>query len=519
MGDMATGTGTDTTGARAVSARAHDIETIANHIDGRWQDALRGGRIEHRDPATGRVVASVPESTTEDIDAAVAAARRAFAHWRLVPAPRRAEIFYRAAEILTRRKEQLARRMTEDMGKVLEESRGEVQEGIDMVYYMAGEGRRLLGETMPAELPNKFAMVVRDPIGVVAAITPWNFPFSIPTWKLCPALIAGNTAVFKPSSDAPRLARDFVEILVEAGLPDGVLNLVYSAAPSVGDALVRHPQVDAVSFTGSTAVGKQVAATASGLMKRVSVELGGKNAVIVLDDADLDLATDAIVWGAFGTTGQRCTATSRVIVERSVKEALEARLCERARALRIGNGLDAGVEVGPVIHRAALEKIERYVAIGKEEGARLIAGGSRVERPDLAGGHYFAPTIFTDVRPEMRIAREEIFGPVLAILPVDGLDQAIEVMNGVPYGLSGSIFTQNVNRAFRAIRDIAVGILYVNAGTTGAEIQTPFGGTRETGNGHREAGTAGIDFFTELKAVYVDYSGRLQRAQIDLDLT
>ncbi len=502
----------------ATTRREGGVEEILNYVDGRWCAAASGQRVDHRDPATGEVIVRLPESGAEDVDAAAQAARRAFARWRLVPAPRRAEVFFRAAEILTRRKEELARRMTEDMGKVLEESRGEVQEGIDMVYYMAGEGRRLLGQTMPAELPSKFAMVVRDPIGVVAAITPWNFPFSIPTWKLCPALIAGNTAVFKPSSDAPRLARDFVEILTEAGLPPGVLNLVYSATPAVGDALVRHPEVNVVSFTGSTAVGKQVASAAGSLMKRVSVELGGKNAVIVLSDADLELATEAIVWGAFGTSGQRCTATSRVIVERAVKEQLEERLVRRARALRVGRGLEEGVQVGPVIHRAALEKIERYVAQGEVEGARLIAGGHRAEGAGLEGGHYFAPTIFTDVAPTMRLAREEIFGPVLSILPVSDLDEAIDVMNGVPYGLSGSIFTRDVNAAFRAIRDVAVGILYVNAGTTGAEIQTPFGGTRDTGNGHREAGTAGIEAFTELKAVYVDYSGRLQRAQIDLDL-
>lgn len=498
--------------------RAGGAEALQNYVDGRWCEAADGRRVDHRDPATGAVIVRLPESSVADVDAAARAARRAFASWRLTPAPRRAEIFYRAAEILTRRKEELARRMTEDMGKVLEESRGEVQEGIDMVYYMAGEGRRMLGQTMPAELPNKFAMVVRDPVGVVAAITPWNFPFSIPTWKLCPALIAGNTAVFKPSTDAPRLARDFVHILTEAGLPPGVLNLVYGAAPAVGDALVRHPEVNVVSFTGSTAVGKQVASAAGSLMKRVSVELGGKNAVIVLRDADLDLATEAIVWGAFGTSGQRCTATSRVIVERAVQGALEQRLVERARRLRIGNGLAPDVQVGPVIHRGALEKIQAHVAQGKAEGARLLIGGRAATGPGLEGGHYFEPTIFSDVLPEMRLAREEIFGPVLSVIPVDGLDQAVEVMNGVPYGLSGSIFTQDVNSAFRAIRDVAVGILYVNAGTTGAEIQTPFGGTRETGNGHREAGTAGIEAFTELKAVYVDYSGRLQRAQIDLDL-
>jgi acyl-CoA reductase-like NAD-dependent aldehyde dehydrogenase len=499
-------------------AQAQGAETVRNYVGGRWQDARSGKVLEHRDPATGEVVALVPESGPEDVDEAVQAAREAFGRWRLTPAPRRAEIFFRAAQILTRRKEELARRMTQDMGKVLEESRGEVQEGIDMVYYMAGEGRRLLGQTMPAELPDKFAMVVRDPIGVVAAITPWNFPFSIPTWKLCPALIAGNTAVFKPSSDAPRLAMDLVEVLIEAGLPPGVLNLVYSSSPQVGDHLVRHPLVDAISFTGSTAVGKQVAAAAGSLMKRVSVELGGKNAVVVLEDADLDLATEAIVWGAFGTSGQRCTATSRVIVQRSVQEELERRLVERTRQLRIGNGLEPGVQVGPVIHSAAMAKIQRYVDEAKQQGARLLIGGKPAVGEHLRTNLYYEPTIFTDVRPDMTIAQEEIFGPVLAILPAQDLEEAVAIANGVRYGLSGSIFTRDIGRAFRAIRDIQVGILYVNSGTTGAEIQTPFGGTRETGNGHREAGTYGIDFFTELKTVYVDYSGRLQRAQIDLDL-
>jgi acyl-CoA reductase-like NAD-dependent aldehyde dehydrogenase len=494
----------------------NSLDDVKNLISGKWTDATSGRTRPNLNPATGEPIGTVPESSAEDVDRAAAAARAAFAAWRLTPAPRRAEIFFRAAEILTRRKEDLARRMTEDMGKVLEESRGEVQEGIDMVYYMAGEGRRLLGQTMPAEHPNKFALVVRDPVGVAAAITPWNFPFSIPTWKLCPALIAGNTAVFKPSSDAPRLAADFASILMEAGLPDGVLNVVYAASPEVGDHLVRHPEVDVVSFTGSTAVGKQVAATAGSLMKRVSVELGGKNGVIVLNDADLDLAADAIVWGAFGTSGQRCTATSRVIVERGARAGLEQRIVERAAALRLGNGLAPGVQVGPVVSAAALEKIERYVAVGLAEGARLALGGRRAEGEALRGGHYFLPTVFTGVTPTMRIAREEIFGPVLSVIEVADADQAVAVLNGVPYGLSGSIFTRDVNAAFRAIRDCSVGILYVNAGTTGAEIQTPFGGTRETGNGHREAGTTGIDIFTELKTVYVDFSGRLQRAQIDL---
>ena len=501
------------------SGGRREPEIVRNLIAGRLAAAESGQTVDHHDPASGRTVAIVPESGTADIDHAVLAARKAFATWRLTPAPRRAEVFFRAAEILTRRKEELARRMSEDMGKVLEESRGEIQEGIDMVYYMAGEGRRMFGQTMPAELPNKFAMVVRDPIGVVAAITPWNFPFSIPTWKLCPALIAGNTAVFKPSTDAPRLALDFAQTLEEAGLPPGVLNVVYSQAADVGAYLVGHPDTNVISFTGSTQVGKSVAAKAGSLMKRVSVELGGKNAVIVLDDADLDLATEAILWGAFGTSGQRCTATSRVIVTQGTRAALEERLVARARTLRLGSPLEEGVQVGPVIHQRALDKIEHYVALGQSEGAKLLLGGHPARRPGLEGGLYYEPTIFTDVRPSMQIAQDEIFGPVLSILPARDLDEAIEIMNGVRYGLSGSIFTTNVNHAFRAVRDVAVGILYINTGTTGAEIQTPFGGTRETGNGHREAGTYGIDVFTELKTVYIDYSGRLQRAQIDLDLT
>lgn len=493
-------------------------DTVLNLIGGKLMPAQSGQTVEHHDPATGRTVAIVPESGEADIDAAATAAREAFRTWRLTPAPRRAEVFFRAGEILMRRKEELARRMSEDMGKVLEESRGEVQEGIDMVYYMAGEGRRMFGQTMPAELPNKFAMVVRDPVGVVAAITPWNFPFSIPTWKLCPALIAGNTAVFKPSTDAPRLAIDFARILEEAGLPRGVLNVVFSQSAEVGAYLVGHPETNVVSFTGSTQVGKSVAAQAGSLMKRVSVELGGKNAVIVMDDADLELATEAIVWGAFGTSGQRCTATSRVIVTPGIRKALETRLVERAKALRLGSPLEEGVQVGPVIHEAALAKIERYVAMGQSEGAKLLLGGHRAKRPGLESGLFYEPTLFTDVKASMQIAQDEIFGPVLSILPAQNLDEAIGIMNGVRYGLSGSIFTQNVNTAFRAVRDVAVGILYVNTGTTGAEIQTPFGGTRETGNGHREAGTFGIDVFTELKTIYLDYSGRLQRAQIDVGL-
>ncbi|MDI3299104.1 MAG: aldehyde dehydrogenase family protein [Bacillota bacterium] len=491
------------------------MERLQNLIGGHWVDASGGETFPSIDPATGEVVAEVPASSPEDVDRAVQAAREAYRSWRLFPAPRRAEILFRAAQLMAERKEELSRAMTRDMGKVLTESRGEVQEGIDMTFYMAGEGRRLAGEVVPAESPDKFAMAQRDPIGVVAAITPWNFPFSIATWKLMPALVAGNTAVFKPASDAPLLGYLLARILEEAGLPPGVLNVVFGSGEAVGDALLRHPGVDLVSFTGSNTVGRHVARTAAEQMKRYHLELGGKNAITVLDDADLDLAVQGILWSAFGTTGQRCTAGSRVIVQRGVHDELVERLKEGARKLRLGNGLDPGTEVGPLINRRAVEKVERYVRIGQEEGAVLVTGGRPVTTGELAKGFFYEPTLFDRVGPRFRIAQEEIFGPVLSIIPVDSLEEAIEVNNGVEYGLSSSIYTRDVNKAFKAIRDLATGIVYVNAGTIGAEIQLPFGGMRGTGNGHREAGRAALEVYTEWKAVYVDYSGRLQRAQID----
>ncbi|MDI3317349.1 MAG: aldehyde dehydrogenase family protein [Bacillota bacterium] len=488
---------------------------MQNLIGGRWVDATGGETFASINPANGEVVAEVPASTPEDVDRAVEAAREAYRSWRLYPAPRRAEILFRAAELMMQRKEELARAMTRDMGKVLTESRGEVQEGIDMTYYMAGEGRRLAGEVVPAESPDKFAMAQRDPIGVVAAITPWNFPFSIATWKLMPALVAGNTAVFKPASDAPLLGYLLARILEEAGLPPGVLNVVFGSGEAVGDALLRHPGVDLVSFTGSNAVGRHVARTAAEGMKRYHLELGGKNAITVLDDADLDLAVQGILWSAYGTTGQRCTAGSRVIVQRGIHDALIERLKEGARRLRLGDGLDPETEVGPLINRRAVEKTDRYVQIGQEEGAVLVTGGHPVREGELSRGFFYEPTIFDQVGPRFRIAQEEIFGPVLSVIPVDSLEEAVEVNNSVEYGLSSSIFTRDVNKAFRAMRDLTTGIVYVNAGTIGAEIQLPFGGTRGTGNGHREAGRAALEVYTEWKAIYVDYSGKLQRAQID----
>ncbi|BAS26940.1 aldehyde dehydrogenase family protein [Limnochorda pilosa] len=491
------------------------MDVYRNYIDGRWVEAASGARTEDRNPATGEVLGQVVKGGAREAEEAVAAARRAFDRWRLYPAPRRAEILFRAAQMMVERKEELARMMTREMGKVLAEARGDVQEGIDMTYFMAGEGRRLAGQTVPAEHPDKWAMSVRDPVGVVAAITPWNFPMAIPTWKLMPALVAGNTAIFKPASETPILAYELVRILEEAGLPPGVLNLVTGPGSEVGEALLNHPDVDLISFTGSLEMGRHVQEVAAPKLKRVHLELGGKNAITVLADADLDLAVQGIVWSAFGTTGQRCTACSRVIVERPVHGQLLEKLVARVQALRLGDGLDPSTDVGPLINRAAVEKVGEYVRIGKEEGARLVVGGEPAAEGDLARGHFFRPTIFDGVRPDMRLAQEEIFGPVLSVITVDSLEEAVQVNNRVPYGLSSALYTRDVNKAFRAMRDLSSGICYVNAGTIGAEIQLPFGGVRGTGNGHREAGIAALEVYTEWKAIYVDFSGKLQRAQID----
>jgi len=486
-----------------------------NYIGGKWQSAQSGQTFPNYNPATGELLGYFPLSAEAEANAAVAAARAAFDKWRLMPAPKRGEILYRAGELLLRRKEELARTMTQEMGKVLKETRGDVQEGIDMAYYMGGEGRRLFGYSVPVELPNKSGIATRDPVGVVTCITPWNFPIAIPTWKMFPALIAGNTIVIKPASDTPLSALRLVETLYDAGLPEGVVNIVFGPGSTVGEALLHHPDVAVISFTGSTESGRHVAIEAAKSLKRVSLEMGGKNAVIVMDDADLDLAVEGILWSAYGTTGQRCTACSRVIAHNAVRKQLVDKLVPRIEQLRLGNGLDENVDVGPVINASQLEKIHSYTGIGKAEGATLVTGGSIAREGDLARGHFYRPTLFTSVRPEMRLAQEEIFGPTLSVIDVGSLDEAIAVNNNTPYGLSSAIYTQDINRMQRAARDITTGILYVNSGTTGAEIQFPFGGTRGTGNGHREAGIAGLDVFTEWKVVYTDYSGKLQKAQID----
>jgi acyl-CoA reductase-like NAD-dependent aldehyde dehydrogenase len=487
-----------------------------NYIDGSWVPSASGKVFKSINPATGEEIGEVTQSTPDDVAAACDAAARAYDGWRRTPAPRRGEILFRAGEILMRRKDELARLMTMEMGKVIKEACGDVQEAIDMAFYMGGEGRRSFGYTTPSELPNKFAMAVRDPVGVVAVITPWNFPLAIPGWKIFPAVVLGNTVVYKPSSETAITSSMIVRVLEEAGLPPGVLNLVQGPGATIGAALVRNPQVTLISFTGSTEVGRQLTIEAAPEMKRLSLEMGGKNAIIVLDDADLNLAVDGIIWSAFGTTGQRCTAASRVIVQKSVHDRLVQMLVDRTRKLRLGNGLDPDVDVGPLINQSQLEKVERYVKIGEQEGAKLLVGGHRATWNGLDKGFFFEPTIFDNVSPSMRIAQEEIFGPVTAIITVDSLADAIAVNNRVAYGLSSSIYTRDVNRAFEAMRDLTTGLVYVNAGTIGAEIHLPFGGTRGTGNGHREAGVAALDVFSEWKTLFVDYSGKLQRAQIDV---
>jgi aldehyde dehydrogenase (NAD+) len=487
------------------------VPPLDNYIAGEWVEAESGERFESLVPATGESLASFPRSGAADVDRAVAAAKAAFEEWRLVPAPQRGEIVFRLAELLRGRKAELTDLMTREMGKVKAEAGGDVQEAIDMSYYMAGEGRRMFGQTTPSELPDKFMMSVRMPIGVVGAITPWNFPIAIPSWKLCPALVCGNTVVLKPAEDTPYLAETFVEVLAEAGVPPGVVNVVHGFGEEAGEALVRHPDVPVITFTGSRETGVAVTKAAADNLKHVHLELGGKNAIIVMDDADLELAVDGIVWSAFGTTGQRCTAASRVIVHEAVYGELQSRLVAATERLRLGPGWEDSTDVGPLINRAALDKVAGYTEIGKDEGAKLLTGGETVGGPGL----FYRPTVFADVEPGMRIAQEEIFGPTTALIPVKSFEEAVAAANSVRYGLSSSIFTRDVNRAFRAMRDLQAGITYVNAGTTGAEVHLPFGGTKDTGNGHREAGQAALDVFTEWKSIYVDYSGRLQRAQID----
>ena len=482
-----------------------------NYINGKWITGK--STFATINPATGETLAQIAEANLADVESAVQAATDAFNSWRLTPAPLRGELLFKVGDILKTKKEELARLLTQDMGKVIAEARGDIQEAIDMAYYMGGEGRRLLGYTAPVEMPNKFGMAVRDPSGVVGIITPWNFPIAVPSWKIFPALIAGNTLIWKPSPETPAISAAFVKVFEEAGLPAGVFNLLLAPGADVAKAIVSHPGVRVLSFTGSTTTGRAIAEAAGKLNKKVSLEMGGKNAIIVLDDANLELVTDATLWAAFGTTGQRCTAASRLIVQKGIAPKLKESLLARTKELTLGNGLDSSVDVGPVINKAALDRIHNFVQIGQKEGARALVGA---QIADVNGkGFFYAPTLFDGVQPGSTLEAQEVLGPVLSIIEVNSFEEAIQVNNRSQYGLSTSIFTQDVNRAFTAMRDIFTGLVYINHGTTGAEIQFPFGGVRGTGNGHREAGQAALELFTEWKSIYVDYSGKLQRAQID----
>ena len=490
--------------------------TYYNLIDGDWVPSVSGELFENRNPAdTGDLIGLFQKSTAADAARAIDAARRAYEHWRLVPAPRRAELLFRVAQLLAERKEALARDMTREMGKVLDETRGDVQEAIDMTYFMAGEGRRQYGQTVPSELRDKFAMSIRQPVGVSAIITPWNFPMAIPSWKIIPALVCGNTVVFKPATLTPLSALNFVKILEQAGIPKGVVNLVTGGGGDVGNALLVSDAVRIVSFTGSTEVGRTVSERAAPSFKKVHLEMGGKNVIMIMDDANLELAVEGCLWGGFGTSGQRCTAASRVVVHEKVYPAFLDQFVARAKALRVGNGLDPAAQMGPSVSRGQLDTVIKYVEIGRQEGARLVCGGHALTGGAHARGFFHEPTVFADVAPSMRVAQEEIFGPVVSVIPCRSYEDAVAIGNGVQYGLSASIYTQDVNRAFAAMRDMYTGIFYVNAPTIGAEVHLPFGGTKSTGNGHREAGTAALDVFSEWKSVYVDFSGKLQRAQID----
>ncbi|MDQ2936101.1 MAG: aldehyde dehydrogenase family protein [Acidobacteriota bacterium] len=498
------------------TARA-SVKTYSNYIGGKWVQSESGEVFENINPAdTQDVIGRFPLSTSDDVNAAVNAAQQAFDGWRNTPAPRRAEILFRLGEILIRNKDRFAADMTREMGKVLKETGGDVQEAIDCTYYTAGEGRRLHGFTTPAEMPDKFAMCVRQPVGICGLITPWNFPMAIPSWKLIPALVCGNTVVLKPAEDTPLSTYNLVLACEEAGIPPGVVNLVTGHGENAGAAITNHPVLRLISFTGSTETGRLVASACAERNAICSLEMGGKNAIIVMDDADIDLAVEGAVWGAFGTSGQRCTASSRLVVHKKVYKQFSKKLVDRAKSLRVGAGSNPKTEMGPVINADAVKKIMKYIEIGEQQdGATLACGGKRLNKGEYARGYFIEPTVFTDVAPDMRIAQEEIFGPVTSVIPAKSLDEAVEIANGVRYGLSAAIYTSDVNRAFRAMNNMYTGIFYVNASTIGAEVHLPFGGTKATGNGHREAGTQVLDIFSEWKSIYVDYSGKLQRAQID----
>lgn len=492
------------------------MKEYKNFINGKFMNSQSGRTFENRNPADwDEVVGIFPKSTADDINVAIEAAKKAYKKWRDVPWPKRSEIIRKAAEILIEKKEDVAKLMTREMGKVIKETRGDVQEGIDTALYASIQGRKYYGYTLPSELQNKSCWTRRDPLGVWGLITPWNFPIAIPSWKIFPCLLSGNTAIIKPATYTPACAGELVQILHEAGVPDGVLNIVYGGGGEIGEALLHHEDIVGISFTGSSDIGKRIGEVCGQTLKRCSLELGGKNGEVVLKDADLDLALDGVLWGAFGTTGQRCTATSRLILEEPIYDTFIEMLKTKTEKLRLGNGLDEHVDVGPLVSEAQRETVHSYVEIGKKEGATLLTGGEVYAEGECAKGWFYRPTVFVDVLPTMRIAQEEIFGPVLSVIKAKNFEEAIEILNGTIYGLSSSIYTKDLAKAHKAIERAETGIVYINAPTIGAECHLPFGGMKNTGNGHREGGWTAYEIFTEVKTVYIDYSGTLQKAQID----
>lgn len=490
----------------SVTPRTQQEHVFQNFVGGQWRPSTGGETFVSTNPAhTGEVIGYYQKSTVADLEEAIDVAAKAQRRWAATPAPERGEVLLRTALLLEQRKEELATLMTREMGKVLKETRGDVQTAIDVAKYIAGEGRRAEGETVPSGLADKFCMTIRHPLGIVGIITPWNFPLAIPAWKTFPALLAGNAVILKPASDTPLLCLKMAEILHEAGLPAGVLNVITGPGGTLGDALAAHKRINMISLTGSTEVGRRVAELCGRDLRRCGLELGGKNAVVVLEDADLGLAVESVAWGAFGTTGQRCTATSRVIVQRSIQEAFTDRLVAAARQLTIGDGLDPTITMGPLVNKGRVKAVHEYTQVGKQEGAKLLTGGSPLTDNAHSDGAFYQPTIFTDVQPQMRIAREEVFGPFVSVIPVDTYEQAIQVANETEYGLSTAIFTESSRLTFRAMREIESGLVYFNAPTTGAEIHMPFGGMKASGNGHRELGAGAVDEFSEIKSIFVSY--------------
>ena len=486
-----------------------------NFINGQWTASSNGETFESANPATGQLLDKFPKSTAGDVDKAVSAAKKAYSSWRKTPVAKRGELLLKAMRILTDKKEAYASEMTKEMGKIIKETRGDVQEAIDTAFYFAGEGRRFFGQTSTSELPDKFSMSMRMPIGVCGFITPWNFPMAIPSWKAFPAMLCGNTMVIKPAVLTPYSVVNFAKALQEAGVPDGVFNIVHGSGTLIGKHMLKHRDISLISFTGSSGVGSEIGAECGRTFKKCCLEMGGKNAEIVMEDADLDIALEGALWGAFGTTGQRCTATSRVLVHEKVYKEFVERLVEKAKKIKVGNGLDETTEMGPCVSAGQLQTVHEYVEIARShDKAKLLCGGNILTKGEYAKGYFHEPTIFEGSRG-MRIFKEEIFGPVLTVVKIRNFEEAVETHNDCDYGLSSAIYTRDVNRVMSAIRDLEAGITYINAPTIGAEVHMPFGGVKQTGNGHRESGITALDIFSEWKTVYIDYSGKLQKAQID----